>query len=200
MDNAQRQSFLDLDRLREQRVFIYLGPLKARIKSLDMRGTRVFMTLEEENGHCHDYDKEIRDIPAFLGRIKFNVLKETTVINIHIPKKRLPDNRLDYDVVTVWRVSNIARYIVFSEGFSSGDFLKKNVRFKFANSPQDKKTAIYLIPTKERHSSYRTTNKKQGKRLGVRCSSISDWLKSDKYTVDIVELNGVIVLKLVEKL
>ena len=199
MDDNLRNNYFELIRLRDLHAYIWYGCLKVKVKAVESRGTRIFITLEEENGLSHDYDKEIRDIPAFLSRLKFNIEKETAEIDVQIHRKPPPINKIEDDVITVWRIKGVAQYIVFSRAFSAGDYLKKNTCFRFANSTE-KKNAVYLIPEKNKKTYYNITVRAK-ERYGLFCRDVAEWFKdADKYLVEIVELAGQNVLKLVKKI
>ncbi len=196
MDNSQRSSLIELDRLRNQKVWLYWGAMCARIIAVDSRNERIYVTLEEKNGQKHDVDRAATEIHNFVSRLHYNIPKEESEIDLFIRKKNQVHNKREYDIVSVWRIRGEAVFLVFSEGFSKSDFIQKNNKFRFAQS-RDKVNAVYLIPDA---GGLTASQKTKGGRLGIWCKDISKWLTSNTYNLEVVELAGVNVLKLVKSI
>lgn len=188
-----RNGLFDLHRLQSQRIQVWYGAMRVRIKAVDTRGDRVFITLEENNGTIHDVDKKLCDIPALLPRLKIEIEKDLSSVDLHIQRKKGPVNKKDYDIVSIWRINGEAVFMVFSIGFSASDYIRKNSKFRFARA-QDKTNAVYLIPDPKGM----TASHKTKTRLGIYCREISPWLTSNRYNLEVVDLAGNNVLKLVK--
>jgi hypothetical protein len=199
MDNTSRGAYLELDRLMNQHIFIYYGAMKAKIIAIDARRGRVLITLEEENGAHHDIDKDERDVPAFLSRLKFSIQKETARLDFVIGHHKQCQVPVEYDIASVNTVKGVPRYILFSTEFTASEFLRRNLYFRYARS-QEKLNAIYLVPCKKHDDSSWKVTKRSGKRSGIYCGHVACWFTEKRYIVDVVELSGQNVLKLVKKM
>jgi len=193
MDNLQRTGFLELEKLKEQRTYLWYGDIRARIKAVDVRGHRVFIMMEEKSGVIHDFDKDVSAIPIFLSRLKFDLEKETGVTDF-VKRKPPPKNKLDYEEVAIWEIHGKPTYIVFSSTFSKSDYIKKNKRFSY-KSIDGKPDAICLYP--EKNNGYKVNLKSKG-RYGVFCGSISS-IKHVPYILEIVEIGSKQAIKLLPK-
>jgi len=132
MTEQERSAYIELEKLKDQRVILYYGAMKVRITGMDIRGGRMFIGMEEDNGASHDFDKRISDVPSFLSRLRLTPTVEDPVKVIIFKKdKHKSYNLNDYDIVSVWKKNGVPKYIVFSEAFSLSAFLKKNPKLWF---------------------------------------------------------------------
>ena len=197
MIEQERSAYIELEKLMTAKTILYYGAMKMRITGLDIRGGRMFITLEESNGNTHDFDNLIADVPSFISRIRLTPIVEDKSNMIFFDKlARIYKKNLDYDIVSVWKDKGTAKALVFSISFSESDFLKNNPKLSFAKQEGENK-AIYLYPDSVNGSmvSLRTKD-----RVGVYLGPFNVHVSAKSYTMEMVILNGKETLKLLPKI
>jgi len=197
MIEQERSAYIELDKLMASKTVLYYGAMKVRITGLDIRGGRMFISMEEPNGHPHDFDKKISDVPSFLSRIRLTPsIEDPEKVVFFNNQKKVCKKVLDYDIVSVWRDKGTSKALVFSVSFSESDFLKKNQKMSFAKQEGGNK-AIYLYP--DTTNGFAVSSRAKG-RVGIYLGTFNPYVTAKSYTMEMVILNGKEALKLLPKI
>lgn len=192
MDN-DRQSYIELTKLKDTQMLVYYGAMKVRIRAFDIRNGMVYLTLEEENGVTHDYQKLVSEIGNFVSRLRVTPVVEQGVKMIpHTRQYRKKSTANEYDIVSVWYIKGKAQFLVFSIDFSKSTFLKRTK--KLVINEREGSSALYLTPSQSQGFNI---VKKTKERLSVFVGKNADYIKDKKYTMELVVVNDVEALKLV---
>lgn len=186
-----KEQIASLELLKSNKTFIYLGPLKVTIMAVEVRRGRIFITLQEENGRIHDYDKDEAKLGDFLSRLRYEpAVEEGVELKVFKRKVRPAANKIDYDIAAIWVSEGIAKHLVFSEDFSLSTFIKKTKKITLGK----KGSAIYICPDQD--SAISLSIKSPGRKGLTIMPEYSPWFTARYYTVELVLINNKESLKL----